>query len=166
MRRDRVSNWEGIPVMDERKIDAAPPRVPQFVEAPTQESRFLTVGQTGIRIDAQHATASDRTAEATSVVPPAASRAAPHPNSSVLANAGLYLQQMLEKESDLEQREATVEQRLSELEADRLQFQSLRIQQFEEFEQNRLRLQSEEFALRERVVAAEGQLRQIDADRS
>ena len=151
--------------MDERKIDAAPPRLPQFVEPPAQESGFLTVGQTGIRIDGQHATASERTVEAASAIPTAASRAVPRPNSKLLADAGLLLQQMLGKETDLEQREAAVEQRLSELEADRLRFQSLRIQQFEELEQNRLRLQSEEAALRERVATAESLLKRIDADR-
>ena len=151
--------------MDERKIDAAPPRAPQFLEAPAQESRFLTVGQTGIRIDGQHATASERSAEAASANPTAASNAAARPNSKLLADAGLLLQQMLARETDLEQREATVEHRLAELEAERLRFQSLRIQQFEELEQNRLRLQSEEAALRERMVAAEGLLKRIDADR-
>ena len=151
--------------MDERKIDAAPPRAPQFLEAPAQESRFLTVGQTGFRIDGQHATASERTVEAASATPPAVSNPAPRSNPSLLADVGLYLQQMQERETTLEQREATVEQRLAELEADRLRFQSLRIQQFEELEQNRLRLQSDEAALRERTVTAESLLKQIDADR-
>lgn len=156
--------------MDERKIDAAPPRVPQFVEPPAQESRFLTVGHTGIRIDGQHATASDRTApdravESASTTPTAASSTVPRPNSKLLADAGLLLQQMLARETDLEQREAAAEQRLSELEAERLRFQSLRIQQFEELEQNRLRLKSEEAALHERSVSAESLLKRIDADR-
>ncbi len=150
--------------MDERKIDAAPPRAPQFLEEPEQESRFLTVGQTGIRIDGQHATASERTVEA-AATPTTASGAAPRPNSKLLADAGLLLQQMLARETDLEQRETVIEQRLAELEAERLRFQSLRIQQFEDLEQNRLRLQSEESALRERMVTAEGLLKRIDADR-
>jgi len=151
--------------MDERKIDAAPPRVPQFVQLPEQESRFLTVGHADIRIDGQHATASDRTAESVSGTATAVSSSVPRPNSKLLADAGLLLQQMLTRETDLEQREAAAEQRLSELETERLRFQSLRIQQFEELEQNRLRLKSEEVALRERMVAAEGLLKRIDADR-
>ena len=146
--------------MDERKIDAAPPRVSQFVEPPEQESRFLTVGHTGIRIDGQHVTASDRAVESASSIATAATSVAPRPNSKLL-----LLQEMLTQQADLEQREGVVEQRLSELEAERLRFQSLRIQQLEELEQNRLRLKSEEVALREQKVAAEGLLRRIDADR-
>ncbi|MEK6258817.1 MAG: hypothetical protein AABP62_09365 [Planctomycetota bacterium] len=151
--------------MDERKIDAATPQVPQFLEPPAPESRFRTVGQTGIRIDGQHANASERTVEADSAIPTVASAAGARPNSKLLADAGLLLQQMLERETDLELREATIEQRLSELEADRLRFQSLRIQQFEELEQNRLRLQSEEATLRERMVAAEELLKRIEVAR-
>ena len=151
--------------MDDRKIDAAPPREPHVVEPHDQESQFLTVGHANIRIDGQHVTGSDRVDESAATAPLAVSSTASRPNSKLLADAGLLLQQMLTRETDLEQREAAAEQRLSELEAERLRFQSLRIQQFEELEQNRLRLKSEEAALRERMSSAEGLLKRIDADR-
>lgn len=151
--------------MDERKIDAAPPSVPQFVEPSEQESRFLTVGHADIRIDGAHATASDRVVEITSTTTAAVSSTAARPNSKLLADAGLLLQQMLARETDLEQREVLAQQRMAELEAERLRFQSLRVQQLEELEQNRLRLKSDEAALRERMVTAEGLLKRIDADR-
>ena len=146
--------------MDERKIDAAPPRVPQFLEPPEREPHFLTVGRADIRIDGQHTTASDRAVELPPGIATADTGAVSRPNSKLL-----LLQEMLTQQADLEQREGVVEQRLSELEAERLRFQTLRIQQLEELEENRLRLKSEEVALRDRMVAAEGLSKRIDADR-
>ena len=114
--------------MDERKLDtAAPPRSHQFVEPAAQDSKFLTVGHADIRIDGPHATASARPAEAVSStaaspaspLSPPAFRATPpgaRSTSTVLADAGLLLQQMLTQQTELSEREATLEQRLLEFE--------------------------------------------------
>lgn len=165
--------------MDERKLDAAaPPRSHQFVEPASQDSKFLTVGHADFRIDGQHATASGRSVEATSgavstapaagsqLSPPAfrASVPASRSTSTVLADAGLLLQQMLAQQNDLVERETALDQRLLEFVDEQHRVHSLRMQQSEELEQSRQRLASEAAALREQTLAAEALRRQVEAD--
>ena len=165
--------------MDERKLDtAAPPRSHQFVEPAAQDSKFLTVGHADIRIDGPHATASARPVEVMSgtaaITPspasplsPPAFRATPlgtRSTSTVLADAGLLLQQMLTQQTELADREASLEQRLLELEDEQQRALSLRMHHSTELEQSRQRIVSAEAALSEQMLATETLQRQVEAD--
>lgn len=166
--------------MDERKLDsAAPPRSHQFVEPATQDSKFLTVGHAEIRIDGPHPTASARpadvvsssTASPASPLSPPAFRATPGvrststvSTSTVLAEAGLLLQQMLTQQTELSEREATLEQRLLEFEDEQQRALSLRMHHSAELEQSRQRIASAEAGLSEQILATETLQRQVEAD--
>ncbi len=162
--------------MDERQLDsAAPPRSHQFVEPSTSDAKFLTVGQADIRIDGQHAMASVRPAEPTSGTQTAsmspgsssafrASSPASRVTSTVLADAGLLLQQMLAQQNELAEREAALEQRLLAFEAEQQRVQSVRMQQSAELERSRQQNVSLETSLREQVFAMEALHRQVEAD--
>lgn len=165
--------------MDESKLDtAAPPRSHQFVEPAFQDSKFLTVGHADIRIDGSHAIASARPVEVvsgtaaitpspTSPLSPPAFRATPlgtRSTSTVLADAGLLLQQMLTQQTELSDREASLEQRLLEFEDEQQRALTLRMHQSMELEQSRQRIASAEAALSEQLLASEALQRQVEAD--
>ncbi len=165
--------------MDERKLDTtAPPRSHQFVEPASQDSKFLSVGHADFRIDGPHATASARPLEVVSgtaaITPnpvsplsPPAFRAAPpgtRSTSTVLADAGLLLQQMLTQQTELADREASLERRLLEFEDEQQRALTLRMHHSTELEQSRQRIASAEAALSEQILATETLQRQVEAD--
>ena len=162
--------------MDERQLDSvAPPRSHQFVEPSTSDAKFLTVGHADIRIDTQHATASARPAEPTSSTLPAsmtpgpssafrASVPASRATSTVLADAGLLLQQMLAQQQELAEREAALEQRLLAFETEQQRVQSLSMQQSAELERSWQQNALLEASLREQVFSMEALHRQAEAD--
>ncbi|MBM4077548.1 MAG: hypothetical protein FJ267_18130, partial [Planctomycetes bacterium] len=150
--------------MEERTTNSVTTRVPQFVDMSKQDSRYLSVGGTGIRIDGQHSTSSSasRNSDSGSSTP---TPSQPRANNQLLLDAGLLVQQLQAQLKELGQREAAFEQKQAELDADRRGFESFRQDQLSEIEQGRLQLQSEETGLHERMAADQMLLERIDAEK-